>query len=59
MARLKHNKDVVKKAYKKHEVPDTKSMAHLEKMNDKTSKEDPLLWSYYRQYFRPNSKMKK
>lgn len=61
MARLKHNKEAVKKAYKKHEVPDTKSVAHLEKMNTKNdnTKGDPLLWSHYRQYFRPNNKMKK
>lgn len=59
--RLNHNKSVVKSAYKKHEIPDTKSMAHLEKMNTKSDKTtgDPLLWANYRQYFRPKNRMKK
>lgn len=60
-ARLNHNKSSYKKAYKKHELPDNQGFSHLEKMNtkDDKTKGDPLLWSYYRQYFRPQNRMKK
>lgn len=58
MARLKHNKSSYKKAYKKHELPDIQGFAHLQKM-EKGEKGDPLYWRYYRQYFKPDNKMKR
>lgn len=60
-ARLNHNKSSYKKAYKKHELPDNQGFSHLEKINtkDDKTKGDPLMWSYYRQYFRPQNRMKK
>ena len=59
--RLNHNKSSYKQAYKKHELPDNQGFAHLQKTNtkDDKTKGDPLLWSYYRQYFRPKNRMKK
>lgn len=60
MARLDHNKSSVKNAYKKHELPDNQGYSHLEKINtkDDNTKGDPLMWSYYRQFFKTNNKTK-
>lgn len=57
MSRLDHNKSSYKQAYKKHEVPDDKSMARLVKMDDKESG-DPLLWKNFKSMFSPNDKGK-
>lgn len=55
--RLSHNKSSYKQAYKKHEVPDDKSMARLVKMDDKVNS-DPLFWKSYKSTFSPNKKGK-
>lgn len=55
--RLNHNKSSYRQAYKKHEVPDDKSMSRLVKINDKESG-DPLIWKNYKSIFSPNAKGK-
>jgi len=56
--RLNHNKSNYKKAYKKHEIPDDTSAQRLVKMDAKVDKDDPLMWKYYRMFYRPKNKAK-
>lgn len=56
--RLAHNKSSYKQAYKKHEIPDNTSTQRLVKIDDKVGKDDPLMWKYYRMFYRPKNKVK-